>query len=153
MQAEALTLLNGGDLDQAFRLVEAIYSRSQSGYKYGDNKIVGETEAVDRLTRSNYESAEQMYDLVLEERQREFAFEGKRWYDLVRVALHDNSTEDMLKIIQAANNNPENFEEYKMKLATINSLFFPIAEREINVSNGTLVQNPAYVTEDVFEKN
>ena len=152
MQAEALTLLDGGDLDQAFKLVEAVYSRSQSGYKYGD-KIVGETEQTDRLNRSNYASAEQMYTLVLEERQREFAFEGKRWYDLVRFALHKNSTEEMLKIIQTANNNPETFEEYKMKLATINSLFFPIAEREINVSNGTLVQNPAYVTEDVFEKN
>ena len=94
-----------------------------------------------------------MYNLVMEERQREFAFEGKRWYDLVRMALRENSTDGILGIIQKAGNNTETFDEYRMKMSTLNSLFFPIAEREINVSNNTLVQNPAYETEDLYEKN
>ena len=142
-----------GDLDRAFQLVDAIYGRSQAGYKYGENKSFGETSTADRLARANYNNQEQMYNLVMEERQREFAFEGKRWYDLVRMALRENSTDGILGIIQKAGNNTETFDEYRMKMSTLNSLFFPIAEREINVSNNTLVQNPAYETEDLYEKN
>lgn len=155
MEAEALVLRNNGngDLDRAFQLVDAIYGRSQAGYKYGENKSFGETSTADRLARANYNNQEQMYNLVMEERQREFAFEGKRWYDLVRMALRENSTDGILGIIQKAGNNTETFDEYRMKMSTLNSLFFPIAEREINVSNNTLVQNPAYETEDLYEKN
>ena len=149
MKAEALSLRDAeGDLEQAFHLVNAVYTRSQAGHTYySENTPLNEPDKGDVLQQEDYNSANLMYELVLKERQREFAFEGKRWYDLVRVALHDNSTNRMLDIISKAGNNPEYFSEYRLKMSSIDNLFFPIAEREINVSNGFLEQNDAYKTE------
>ena len=90
--------------------------------------------------------------MVLQERRRELAFEGKRWYDLVRMALRDGKTDNMLSVL-INNKYTSNQSEYKMKLSDMNTLFFPIAEREINVSNGHLKQNEAYLTSDKFETN
>ena len=155
MKAEALALRNESeDLNKAFELVYAVYVRSQSGHPFGEGSNVLTVPDPDDMPQfKNYSNAEAMYKLVLDERQREFAFEAKRWYDLVRFALHYNSTDEMLDIIAKANNMPETLTEYRMKMASINNLFFPIAEREINVSNGTLKQNPAYVMDDEFKKN
>lgn len=152
MKAEALALRNEPeDLQKAFQLVNVVNLRSQTRHPYGDGLLFPDKADVPQL--ADYTTAEAMYKLVLDERQREFAFEAKRWYDLVRFALHYNSTDEMLTIIEKANNMPETKTEYRMKMASINKLFFPIAEREINVSNGTLVQNPAYVVDDEYAKN
>jgi hypothetical protein len=91
-----------------------------------------------------------MRALVLEERQRELAFEGKRWYDLVRKALRDGETGPMLDLL-VERKYDSNRKAIRIKLGSINSLFFPISEREINI-NPNLKQNEAYVT-DGFEKN
>jgi hypothetical protein len=97
-----------------------------------------------------------MLTLVLQERQRELAFEGKRWFDLVRYALYtskDGSTSEMFNKTKMADHKyPSNVEQYKAKMNTINSLFFPIAEREMD-TNPLLVQNEAYRTTDKYEKN
>ena len=100
---------------------------------------------------SEYSTPTGMAELVLEERQRELAFEGKRWYDLVRKALCDGDTKEMLDIVipRKYESNPT---AYRSKMVNMYSLFFPIAEREIN-TNELLVQNPVYETENVFEKN
>ena len=92
-----------------------------------------------------------MLSLVLEERQRELAFEGKRWYDLVRKALRDGNTNSMLDIL-IPHKYESNADAYKAKMSEVNSLFFPIAEREIN-TNDLLEQNPVYEVEDLYEQN
>ena len=92
-----------------------------------------------------------MQALVLEERQRELAFEGKRWFDLVRKALRDGNTAPMLDIL--INHKYEtNQKAIRSKMSAMDCLFFPIQEREIK-TNPLLKQNPAYETEDVYEKN
>ena len=149
MKAEALALLNS-DLNEAFNLVKAVYNRSQTGYHNG-SKWVGYSEPKDDLKGDNYKNDESMLSLVLEERQRELAFEGKRWYDLVRKALRDGSTQSMLEIL-IPHKYESNADAYKAKMSDINSLFFPIAEREIN-TNDLLDQNPVYEVEDLYEKN
>lgn len=150
MKAEALALRNeGADLNDAFNLVKVVYNRSQTGYN--DGKLVGEIEPDDVLSSDNYKNADAVLNLVLEERQRELAFEGKRWYDLVRKALRDGSTKSMLDIL-VPHKYESNGDAYKAKMSDINSLFFPIAEREIN-TNDLLEQNPVYEVEDLYEKN
>ena len=139
----------GADLNDAFNLVKVVYNRSQTGYN--DGKLVGEIEPDDVLSSDNYKNAEAVLSLVLEERQRELAFEGKRWYDLVRKALRDGSTKSMLDIL-VPHKYESNGDAYKAKMSDINSLFFPIAEREIN-TNDLLEQNPVYEVEDLYEKN
>ena len=149
MKAEALALLNS-DLNESFNLVKAVYNRSQTGYHNG-SKWVGYSEPKDDLKSDNYKNAEAMLSLVLEERQRELAFEGKRWYDLVRKALRDGSTQSMLDIL-IPHKYESNADAYKAKMSDVNSLFFPIAEREIN-TNDLLEQNPVYEVEDLYEQN
>ncbi|MBE6291077.1 MAG: RagB/SusD family nutrient uptake outer membrane protein [Bacteroidales bacterium] len=144
MKAEALAHRNDStqmDLDKAFPLVQAVYYRSNNRRSIAD---------ADTLTYTKGD-ANSMQDLILKERQREFAFEGKRWFDLVRKALRDGSStatvEEFVK-----NKYTSNHKSYINKMPTIDYLFFPIAEREIN-TNPLLKQNPAYETLDMFDKN
>jgi hypothetical protein len=142
MKAEALAHRADAasmDLENAFELVSAVYYRSNS---------IDEVIVEDRL--SFPQNTEDMRALVLEERQRELAFEGKRWYDLVRKALRDGETGPMLDLL-VERKYDSNRKDIRIKLGSINSLFFPISEREINI-NPNLKQNEAYVT-DGFEKN
>ena len=150
MKAEALAYrAEGTDLSEAYRLVEAVYNRSQSLGADGslDRKFFLEN----TYPASSYVTSENMIKLVLEERQRELAYEGKRWYDLVRKALCDGTTEAMLDIVipRKYESNPA---AYRSKMVSMHSMFFPIAEREIN-TNDLLVQNPVYETENVYQQN
>lgn len=159
MKAEALAWRNASssqDLKEAFKLVATVYNRSQTGYVDAKGNPIGVQFAVDGkdiLKEDSYiKDVSKLRSLVLQERRRELAFEGKRWYDLVRMALRDGKTDNMLSVL-ISNKYTSNQAEYKMKLSDMNTLFFPIAEREINVSNGHLKQNEAYLTSDKFETN
>ena len=159
MKAEALAWRSASsaqDLKEAFKLVKTVYNRSQTGYVDADGTSIGVKFAVDGkdiLKQDSYiKEVSKLRTLVLQERRRELAFEGKRWYDLVRMALRDGKTDNMLSIL-INNKYTSNQAEYKMKLSDMNTLFFPIAEREINVSNGHLKQNEAYLTADKFKTN
>lgn len=161
MKAEALAMRNAGeaDLNAAFDLVATIYNRSQTFY-YDEGIMMGVgAQGTDALVKPN--GADNMLLLVLEERQRELAFEGKRWFDLVRYALYtskDGSTDVMLATQWPSGKTwighkyTSNNAQYEAKMSTINSLFFPIAEREIN-TNSDLKQNEAYKTTDSIEQN
>ena len=109
-----------------------------------------------------------MRTMVLEERQRELAFEGKRWYDLVRTALRTTRdvTEgdatyavndiDAVRDIIVNGKYKMNQKTYSNKMPDIYSFFFPISESEINAygdKKNLLKQNPAYETESSTELN
>ena len=96
-------------------------------------------------------NAETMQNLVLQERQRELAFEGKRWFDLVRKALRDGDTNKMLDIM-IGRKYESNQKAIRSKMTAMDCMFFPIQEREIK-TNPLLKQNPAYETDDLYEKN
>ena len=157
MKAEALALRNtGNDLITAFNLTRTVYDRSQSGYMDAEGEIYGDAQVGDYFTKK-FEAAksnpQEMVKLVLDERQRELAFEGKRWFDLVRMALRskDGTSKEMLDIM-INHKYSSNQDQYRIKMSTISSLFFPISEREINTHSG-LIQNEAYETEESVEKN
>ena len=151
MKAEALVLRNGaGDIEESRNLVKAVYNRSQTGYMDGGSKI-GVIDASADPFDVLY-AAKTPIELVLEERQREFAFEGKRWYDLVRVALRDNSMDAMLGMFVEYKYEGTSTEQYSSKMSTLDHLFFPIAESELK-TNGGLIQNKAYEKENEIEKN
>ena len=162
MKAEALALSN--KLNEAYDLVRTVYQRSQSFHKKNiedftyDTKPGGYAEGSDffsnRFDKDKYRnSSDEMVKLVLEERHRELAFEGKRWFDLVRMALRskDGTSKEMLEIM-IKHKYTSNQDQYKIKMSTISSLFFPISEREIN-TNSFLKQNEAYEKEGTVEKN
>ncbi len=131
MKAEALSLLSTStakDLRDGFSLVKAVNDRS----------MIDVADSLQYTT--NYSSREGLHSLVLDERARELAFEGKRWYDLVRKALCDKSTKNILFVADKLTSNSG---AVKSKISSINSLFFPIYESELDL-NPLLVQNPAY---------
>lgn len=131
MKAEALVQLNRneGDLREALALVNKTYLRSNPDLEN------------DSLQFSLYNSPSVMESLVLRERHREFLFEGKRWFDLVRLARRDGSTEKVLTFILPKFSGGQSLQYTKMTV--LDALYYPIPQDELD-SNPNLVQNPFY---------
>jgi hypothetical protein len=130
MKAEALVELGGSDnLTAALEAVNKVYVRSNP--------------TASPLTALNYSTQEQMRNLVLDERRREFLFEGKRWFDLLRVARRAGKSRDMVNkyIIPNA---VLNSDVLLTKLSVMDALYLPIHKNEL-LSNPELVQNPYYI--------
>jgi hypothetical protein len=79
--------------------------------------------------------------MVLEERQRELMFEGKRWYDLVRRSLRDGNTDFLVSKVREKD--MENKTYALMNLAKMDAIFWPYNLEELRV-NPYLKQNPAF---------
>jgi hypothetical protein len=83
---------------------------------------------------------------LLMERKKEFIGEGKRWYDIVRMAKKENFTlykDDMVELL--LNNVPINERPiYITRLSSNYSFFLPIFKEEIDKGDGVLIQNPVY---------
>ncbi|MGB8193669.1 MAG: RagB/SusD family nutrient uptake outer membrane protein [Chitinophagaceae bacterium] len=85
-----------------------------------------------------------MASFILEERQRELAFEGKRWYDVLRNAKRNNYERRQLLLSMAAISlPPERRQAAFNKLQDNNSHYFPIYFYELQ-TNKLLEQNPFY---------
>ena len=135
MMAEALAAqpaATSKDFESAFEIVRVINVRSR----------IDSTDIKEPLSEPMDRSG--CLSLVLDERARELAFEGKRWYDLVRKALRDKSTKDILFVADKLTSNQD---VLKSKMSSIDGLFFPIHIDEIRY-NKNLEQNPAYSDED-----
>ena len=134
IKAEALIERAGeGDFNAAFALIDIVNKRANDAV----NGQRGST-----LTISDYiESKGAMEDLLLQERQREFLFEGKRWFDLVRFARRDGDNSRLINL--TARKYLENVNAIKIKLSDPNIIYFPYAKSELKV-NPLLHQNSAY---------
>ena len=142
LKAEALTQMISKDaetgtsennralLDQAFTLVNAVNKRA-----------LLQTQLADTLRRADYNNKEDMEDLVLQERQRELMFEGKRWFDLVRHAQRNNDTRKLAAAaIKKATTGKDLISNHLKKM---DAIYWPYNLDEIKV-NLNLVQNPAF---------
>lgn len=122
------------DFTESFNIVKAINTRSR----------VDSTNIKRPLDISSYMTQQAAAQLVLDERARELSYEGKRWFDLVRVALRDGSTSSITFVADKLDSNSG---VVKSKMATIDGLFLPIYIEEMRF-NKNLVQNPAYIRDD-----
>ncbi len=83
-------------------------------------------------------------DFILQERAREFAFEGKRWYDLLRNAKRNNYERINILLNAVSLSVPSNLQQAaQAKMRDYNSHYFPIYLYELQ-TNKLLVQNPFY---------
>ncbi len=137
MKAEALSQLYSDEenLMTAFNYVREVFKRSNPVAYMPNNP--SSTKENDSLKFTAFATSEAMEKLVLQERQREFVGEGKRWYDLVRFALRRGSTAEMLDILSHKYTNSK---AIKAKLADIQSLYSPVYNQEIR-NNNWLYQN------------
>jgi len=145
MKAESLVELNRSedDLRGALSLVNQVYVRSNPTLK--DSLHWEDVSSSDKGQLGGYSTQTAIERLVIDERQREFLFEGKRWFDLVRIARRTN---DPVKMVQT-------FLQWKFtsnstivasKLSSMDALYLPIHRDELIV-NPNLEQNPNYKNE------
>lgn len=96
-------------------------------------------EESDSLKVSNYSELADVQKLILRERQREFLFEGKRWFDLVRLSKRDGSTNSLSDFVRTKNPGSTS----NLSPTTLDAMYMPISLRELE-ANPKLKQNPFY---------
>ncbi len=140
MKAEALTQLltegtentarNDELLAQAFELVDAVNRRS-----------ICESQLTATLLSTDYTTKSQMETLVMQERQRELMFEGKRWYDLVRQARRQGTTQELVDAAMRKVTTGGTL--IANRLAKMDAIYWPYNNNEVKI-NPNLKQNPAF---------
>ena len=146
-------------VSEAFNLVLAVNSRSNAD---------SETNPIKPAT---YSTPALMEELILAERLRELAFEGKRWYDLLRYNYRHVEGVDYTKTLYQLNEEGQaNVSTYApmldlikrklsgkgeavvAKLGYENKLYMPIPLSDLSIS-ALLHQNPGYSSSNIYEKN
>jgi len=126
MKAEALVERDGDSgLASVLTLVNKTYCRSNPD--------------ADSLSLGLYTGLSDISKLVLRERQRELMFEGKRWFDLMRMARRQGSPSPVISYIGKTTSNSKALS----KLSSLDALYWPINKTEIE-ANKLLKQNLYY---------
>ncbi len=123
--------------DSAFTLVDAVNRRSM----FVPDTTSSASYAAYRLNKSDYTTRLSMANLVIEERERELMFEGKRWYDLVRRSRRDGDTSYMREKVKQKSASKASVIE--SQLQKMDRIYWPYNLDETK-TNGYLVQNPAF---------
>ena len=139
IKAEALIcqMTEGAETDrndelatEAFRLIRAVAERSTGA------NASGLTYAASKTT---------LLDMLYEERRKEFMFEGKRWFELVRRSRLDGNTDYLIQ--QVSGKFGESATTATSKLGNMDAIYWPYNYDEVRV-NENLHQNPAYPESD-----
>jgi hypothetical protein len=126
MAAEAYSQKESPDFAKALEYLNAIRERSNMALY------------------AQFSSAQQFEDAILLERAKELAFEGKRWFDLLRMGRRNNfARKDKLIEILIQNVPSTQKLVLKSRLSDPNGWYMPIHITEIE-RNKNLVQNPYY---------
>ena len=124
MKAEALS--QSGNYTEALEIINEVRSRA----------------LMDPVNPGN--SPEAFEDAILLERAREFAFEGKRWFDLLRMGRRDNFARKSTLIELIISKVPSTQKlVLASKLSNTYGWYFPIYSTELE-RNVNLIQNPYY---------
>ena len=97
----------------------------------------------DTLIVSNYNTIGEIDKLILRERQRELMFEGKRWFDLMRVGRRNNDPQSVIQYVAPKFTKDPTMQSSKMSV--MDALYLPVPEKDMK-NNPLMVQNPFYVT-------
>lgn len=128
MKAEALAETGKGQ--DALDLVAMIRARA-----HATDNTLQEPSASDKGDIEAY---------ILAERSREFAFEGKRWFDLLRFAKRDNYADLNTLLLAVTANAPGYLQQTILsKYRDTRSHYLPINDNELQTDK-KLVQNPYY---------
>ena len=124
--------------DDAFKLISAVYRRS--------NPIVQTKTQYAPPQPSTYSD---YHKLLMNERRREFLFEGKRFFDLVRVSRRAGNTQELRQAL--ATKYSEAGPAVAIKLIQMGFMYMPVYKKEMKI-NPALVQNESYLDEEENKK-
>lgn len=128
MKAEALIQLETNK-EEAVELINTVYMRSN----------IEEDEL--GLIADNYTSKLDLDELLLRERQRELMFEGKRWFDLMRMSRRVDSPAPLLSYVTKKFTGGGSGQSTKMSV--MDALYLPVHTDELK-ANTALEQNEFY---------
>jgi hypothetical protein len=129
MKAEAINQEGGRGAD-ALALVTLIRNRAHALAQTNNNPDPADQDGV--------------ADFILQERAREFAFEGKRWFDVLRNAKRNNYARLSILLNMAAVSVPPELQQSAIgKYHDPDSHYLPVPYSEIQ-TDPNLVQNPFY---------
>lgn len=129
MKAEALNGLNRGQ-----EALDLIYTIRERGNAMQGNDLDPAPDDQQGIT-----------SFIVEERAREFAYEGKRWFDVLRNARRNNYQRLDLITSMIVNYAPADRQQAMLgKYRDVNSHYLPIYYTEIQRGGGVLIQNPFY---------
>ncbi len=129
-----------GYLNKAFDLIDAVNKRAIG---YIAEEGVSKPFNPKTLSREDYPSVSMMENLLFQERRRELMFEGKRWFDLVRISRRDGNQNRMLRFL-SDKFSASVYSAVKIRLKDPYAMYFPMAKDEVKNSQGVLRQNPVY---------
>ena len=145
---KASVAVNGADLvtatelyDDAFNLISAVYLRSNPSAK---------DKTAAKPTRANFTNLSDFEDLLMYERQREFLFEAKRYFDLVRISRRAGNTNKFVQTLTSKYG--EGGTAIAIKMKQMDFMYMPILKTQMQV-NPNLIQNSAYLDEETIQKN
>ena len=133
--------------DKAFELIDAVNSRAI----VADNDKMLPTTLTQLIKYSANTTVADLETVLFKERRRELMFEGKRWYDLVRMARRDGNQERLLSFVEKKYDSAT-LSAVKIKLKNPWAMYFPFHKDEIDKSQGYLKQNPAYREDEKIEQ-
>lgn len=133
MKAEAEVMMGEDHYEDAFAMVNAVNKRARNATS---------STMSDTLKYADYNTSKtSMEELVFDERHRELTFEGKRWFDMVRMARRDGNNSRLIN--ETIQKHTSNTAAIRIRLADPNIAYYPYSRAEIK-RNPNLVQNPAY---------
>lgn len=134
MKAEALIRIGGSaNWTEALTIINQIRQRSE---------LSPRTEIT--VENINEATEETLLEILLDERDMEFAAEGKRWYDLLRYGKQQNfKYKARFKAIVMENNLTAESRWLNSVLDNDNAWYLPIPAGDI-ANNSLLIQNPYY---------
>ena len=93
------------------------------------------------LDKSQYATQSLIRNLVMDERQRELMYEGKRWFDLVRRSRREGNSSYLVgRVTRKGSSGGTSNADF---LSHMDAIYWPYHNDELKV-NGNLVQNPIF---------
>lgn len=137
MKAEALAQIatSADEIDDVVTLCNKTYIRA----------CTANEEVKDSLDHNVYASSSDVQTLVLEERQRELMFEGKRWFDLLRLARRNGDVSASWQHIESRYD--DDVTTIRNKMSTISAWYLPIYHNEMKI-NTNLRQSEYYESQN-----
>jgi hypothetical protein len=140
IKAEALNEYLDAPNDEVYAAINEVRSRA------GIPDVETSWSSVHAKTANKHASKDGMREIILQERSIELAFEGSRYWDMVR---HNKATSTFSAPTYGWSNKGATASTFfillplQVNVCTVTSLLFPIPEKETNI-NANLIQNPGW---------